>query len=81
MQLGLESVFATVTSSKARNQNNLFHASFFYKPHKKLFIRASLLNLFNEKFFTTNSSNSNFISQSSFTLRPRQFTVGLNYTL
>jgi len=46
-----------------------------------MILRAELFNIFNERFFTVASSNTNFISQSQFSLRPLQFTVGLNYTL
>lgn len=80
-RLGMETAISTFSNSSNRNQNTLFNGSFYYKPTKKLFIRTSLLNIFNEDFFSRSSSNSNFVSQSRFSLRPRQFTIGLNYSL
>lgn len=79
--LGMESVVSSFSNNQNRNQNTLFNSSFFYKPSKKLFLRVSLLNIFNEGFFTTSTSNANFVSQSDFSLRPRQFTLGFNYSL
>lgn len=79
--LGVESVVSTFSNSENVNKNTLFNTSFFYKPSKKLFLRASLINIFNEDFFTTSSSSANYINQSQFSLRPRQFTIGLNYSL
>lgn len=81
LNVGLESVSSSFSSSDVVNLNTLFNASFHYKPSKKLFLRASLNNIFNEGFFTTARNGANFISQSQFTLRPRQFTIGLNYSL
>ncbi len=78
--LGMESVVSSFSNNQNKNQNTLFNSSFFYKPSKKLFLRASLLNIFNEGFFTTSTSNANFVSQSDFSLRPRQFTIGFNYS-
>lgn len=79
--LGTESVISTFSNDQNVNRNTLFNTSFYYKPSKKLFLRASLINIFNEDFFTTSSSNANFINISRFSLRPRQFTLGFNYTL
>jgi outer membrane receptor protein involved in Fe transport len=81
LNLGLESVNTSTSSSDMTNRNTLFNLSYFYKPTKKLFLRASFTNIFNEDFFTTVQNSSNFISQSQFSLRPRQFTIGLNYSL
>lgn len=78
--LGTESVISTFSNSSNRDQNTLFNTSFYYKPSKKFFFRASFLNIFNERFFTSSSSSANYISQSKFSLRPRQLTVGFNYT-
>lgn len=78
--LGIESVFTSFTSSNVTNKNTLFNAAFYYKPSKKLFLRAAFNNIFNEKFFTTIQSSSNFVSESQFSLRPRQFTIGLNFS-
>ena len=75
-----ESVFTRFSSSDLSNKNTLFNASFFYKPSKKLFFRASFNNILNEQFFTTLQSNSNFVSESKFSLRPRQFTFGVNFS-
>ncbi len=80
INLGMKSVFTTFSSGNTVNKNTLFNAEFYYKPHKKLSLRASFNNIFNEQFFTTVQSNANFISQSQFSLRPRQFTVGLNFS-
>lgn len=79
--LGTESVIASFSNSQNVNRNTLFNTSFYYKPSKKLFLRASLVNIFNEDFFSTSSSGANFVNQSQFFLRPRQFTIGFNYSL
>ena len=76
-----ETAVSFFSSSDNTNINSLFNTSFYYKPHKKLILRAELYNIFNERFFTTATSSSNFISQYQFSLRPLQFTLGLNYTL
>lgn len=76
-----ESVISSFSSSDNTNFNTLFRSSFFYKPSKKIFLRASINNIFNQRFFSTSGSSANSISLSRFNLRPRQFTVGLNYTL
>ena len=78
---GIESIFTKQSTNTITNQNSLFNASFYYKPNKRLFLRASLINILNENVFTTARSNANFISRSQFSLRPRQFTIGLNYSL
>ncbi len=79
--IAAESAISTFSSNNNVNQNTLFNTSFHYKPTKKLFLRASFDNIFNEGFFSTSSNGANFINQSRFSLRPRQFTVGFNYTL
>jgi len=76
-----ETAISSLSSSNNASINSLFNTSFYYKPSKKMILRAELFNIFNERFFTVASSNTNFISQSQFSLRPLQFTVGLNYTL
>ena len=81
INLSFESVYSSFSESDDTNTNTLFSASFYYKPHKKLFLRASLINIFNEDVFNSIFSSSNFITQSQFSLRPRQFTIGLNYSL
>ncbi len=81
INLGMESVNTSFSSSDVVNLNTLFNASFHYKPNKKLFLRASLNNILNEGFFTTSQNSANFISQAQFSLRPRQFTIGLNFSL
>lgn len=75
-----ESVFTGFSTSTTSNKNTLFNAAFYYKPSSKIFLRASFSNIFNEKYFSTIQSNSNFVSESKFSLRPRQFTVGLNFS-
>lgn len=77
----VESIRTSTSSSDSANSNTLSNFSFFYKPTEKVFLRAQLINIFNEDFFTTVSNSSNFISQSQFSLRPRQFTIGLNISL
>ena len=67
-------------TSNQNNSNTLFNSSFYYKPSKKMFLRCSLNNIFNEDSYSTTFSNSNSISVSKFSLRPRQFTLGFNYT-
>jgi hypothetical protein len=69
------------TSFRNSNVNTIFNASFFYKASQKLFFRAELLNLFNEENYDSVTNSSNFTQQSRFSLRPRQFTIGINYTL
>ncbi len=76
-----ETAISSFSSSDNTNVNSLFNTSFYYKPHKKLILRAELYNIFNEQFFTTTTSNSNSLNLSQFSLRPMRFTVGLNYTL
>ena len=75
-----ESVFTSFSASDINNKNSLFNMSFFYKPSKKLFFTASLNNVFNEQFFSTIDSNTNYVSEYKFSLRPRQFTVGLSFS-
>ena len=76
-----ETAISSFSSSNNTNVNTLLNTSLYYKPHKKLILRAELYNIFNERFFTTATSSSNSINLSQFSLRPLQFTVGLNYTL
>ncbi len=76
-----ETAISSFSSSSNTNVNTLFNSSFYYQPHKKLFLRAELYNIFNERFFTTATSGNNAISLNQFSLRPLQFTIGLNYTL
>lgn len=80
INLETESVFTTFSSSDMNNENSIFNMSFFYKPSKKLFFSASLNNIFNQPFFSTIESTTNFISAYQFSLRPRQFIVGLNFS-
>ena len=80
INLETESVFTSFSSSDVGNKNRLFNTSFYYKPSKKIFFRASFNNILNEKFFSTIQSSSNFVSESKFSLRPRQFTIGLNFS-
>ncbi|MGJ8592117.1 MAG: hypothetical protein ACSHXF_06195 [Aquaticitalea sp.] len=80
LHVGVESSRAETSGSDANN-NTLFNMSFFYKPSKKLFFKASLLNIFDTPFFSTTNGSSNFINSYQFSLRPRQFTIGFNYSL
>lgn len=81
INFGLESSRTSTSTSDERNNNTLFNTSFFYKPSKKVYLRASLINIFNTSFFTTTYSRANFVNTSQFSLRPRQFTIGLTYSL
>ncbi len=81
LNFSVESVSSSTSSNNLVNRNTLSNISYFYKPNKKLFLRASLNNIFGEDFFTTVQNSSNFINQAQFSLRPRQFTIGLNYSL
>lgn len=81
LNFGIESIYTKQSTNSSTNQNSLFNVSFYFKPNKRLFLRASLINILNEDVFTTARSNANFISSSQFSLRPRQFTIGLNYSL
>lgn len=61
--------------------NTLFNTEFYYKPSKKLFYKAAFTNILNTSYFTTTMSAANGFSTSQFSLRPRQFTIGLTYSL
>lgn len=80
LHLGVESSRADTSASEV-NKNTLFNMSFVYKPSKKLFLKASLLNIFDTSFFSITNSSANFINSYQFSLRPRQLTIGLNYSL
>jgi len=81
LNFGLESVRTSTSTNEDINNNTLFNISFFYKPSKKTYFRASLINMFNTSFFTTTNNGANFINTSQFSLRPRQFTIGFTYSL
>lgn len=76
-----ETAISSFSGNDNTNFNSLFNTSVYYKPHKKLILRGQIYNIFNERFFTTSTSSSNFINLNQFSLRPFQFTLGLNYTL
>jgi len=80
LHFGVESAQASTSSSK-NNRNTLFNMSFFYKPSKKLFLKAAATNIFDSSTFTTTFSSGNGINVTQFDLRPRQFTIGLTYSL
>jgi hypothetical protein len=80
LNIELETVLTSFSSSDVKNRNTLFNAVFYHKVSKKIFFRTSFNNIFNEKFFKTIQSNANFVSQSQFSLRPRQLTIGLNFS-
>ncbi len=80
ISLGTEAATATTSRATKADTNVLFNAQFFYKPSKKLFLSAGLLNLFDTKVFTTTNSLANIVNVYQFSLRPRQFTLGLNYS-
>jgi len=81
LNFGLESTRTSTSTNNEINNNTLLNMSFFYKPSKKTYLRASLINIFNTDFFTLTNSRANFISTSQFSLRPRQFTIGFTYSL
>ena len=81
INLELESVKTAFSTSNVKNNNSVFNTSFYYKPSKKLFLRASLINMFNTRFFSSIFNNTNSISQAQFALRERQFTIEFNYSL
>lgn len=78
LQLIAENVNSYTVSQS--NSNTLFNTSFYYQPSKKLFLRCVLNNIFNEGFYSTTFSSANSLNISRFSLRPRQFTLGFNYT-
>ncbi len=81
LHFGLESSRTSTSVSDNINKNTLFNASFYYKPTKKLNLKASILNILDTSFFSTTNSGANFINVSQFSLRPRQFSLGLTYSL
>lgn len=81
LNLSLESVQTKTSFSNTINKNTLSNIGFYYNPSKKIYLKASLLNIFNTSFFSTTNSTSNFVSLSQFSLRPRQFTIGITYSL
>ena len=80
LHFGVESAQAA-TSSSGNNRNTMSNMSFFYKPSKKLFLKAAVTNIFDTSTFTTTFSSGNGINLTQFELRPRQFTIGLTYSL
>ncbi|MBU0940215.1 MAG: TonB-dependent receptor [Bacteroidetes bacterium] len=81
INFGLDSSRTATSKSDTSDQNTLFNMSFHYKPSKKVNINASLNNVFNTQFFRTTNSYFNFVNVYQFSLRPRQFTIGFNYSL
>ncbi len=80
ISFGTEAATATTSRTAKADTNVLFNAQFFYKPSSKMFFSAGLLNIFNTDFFTTTNSLANIVNVYQFSLRPRQFTVGWNYS-
>lgn len=81
VHLGAESSRASTSLSKTTNTNTIFNLSFFYKPSKRLFVKTSLTNIFDTSSFLTTFSSLNSTTISQFSLRPRQLTFGLTYSL
>lgn len=81
INFGLDSSRTETSKSSTVAKNTLFNMSFYYKPSKKVNINASLINIFDTQFFTTTNSYFNFVNVYQFSLRPRQFTIGFNYSL
>lgn len=81
INFGLDSSRTATSKSSTIDKNSLFNMSFYYKPSKKININASLINVFDTQFFTTTNSYFNFVNVYQFSLRPRQFTIGFNYSL
>lgn len=80
INLESESIQTKFGVSDIVNSNTFFNSRFYYKFSKSLLIEASFNNILNQKFFTTVSNSINLISESQFSLRPRQFTVGVNFS-
>ncbi len=80
ISFGTEAATATTSQTEYTDTNVLFNAQFFYKPSSKMFFSAGLLNIFDTDFFTTTNSLANIVNVYQFSLRPRQFTVGWNYS-
>jgi hypothetical protein len=81
LNFGLESSRTKSSATSITDNNTLFNISFFYKPSKKVNFSASLLNVFDTKYFTTTNGIANFINVYQFSLRERQLTVGVTYSL
>lgn len=81
LHFGLQSSKTNTSSNGISNTNTLFDSAFYYKPSNKLVLNASLLNIFNSTFFSTSNGSLNGVNISEFSLRPRQFTLGLTYSL
>ncbi len=81
LDFGIETVGTKTSTSNSINNNTLFNIGFYYKPSKKVYLKAALLNIFNTSFFSTTNSTANFVNISEFSLRPRQFTIGFTYSL
>lgn len=81
LSLSFESSKTTSSLSSKTNVNSLFNMAFYYKPSKKLNVNVSILNILNTRFFSTTNSYLNFVNEYQFSLRPRQLTLGLHYSL
>lgn len=81
LYLGTETVRTESSDNTQINTNTMFNTAFYYKPSKKIYFRANFTNIFNTRFFSTSNSSINFVNVSQFSLRPRQFTLGLTYSL
>jgi hypothetical protein len=80
INFGLDSSRTETSVSSTIDKNTLFNMSFYYKPSKKVNISASLINIFDTQFFSTTNSYFNVVNVYQFPLRPRQFTIGFNYS-
>jgi len=81
INFGFDSSRAETSERSTIDKNILVNLSLYYKPSKKVNINASLTNIFDTQFFTTTSSYLNIVNVYQFSLRPRQFTLGLTYSL
>lgn len=81
INLGLDSSRSETSERSTIDKNTLFNMSLYYKPSKKVIINASLINIFDTNYFTTTNSYLNIVNVYQFSLRPRQFTLGLTYSL
>lgn len=79
IQLFAES--SQIKSLNTNGSNYMFNADFYYKPSKKIIYKAAFTNIFNTDSFLTSMGGINSVSVSQFQLRPRQFTVGVTYSL
>ncbi len=80
LNLNFQMIRTSDSTSSEVNKNSILNSGLFFDYSKKMSFRLNIINLFDEKFISTRFSNTNINSQSNFRLRPRQITLGLNFT-